>query len=293
MSQNKQHALTKICKESKTAFCGKCGLVGVRICKDGKGYPYYRCNRSQKGKTDRKKEYHRKMKGSVCELCGFIPQHSRQLDIHHIDENHFNDNPKNLQTVCYCCHRLLSIKTPEELDEIRMAGLLERRWLVMLNPNKYEFDQELEKLKNSYTSTIKKKHVLKNICTRSKTAYCEICGLVSIVVSKTAAGRKYWNCNHGGKKADPEKKWNTKYNLQVKFLNKHKKEYCEKCGFKAVNSRQLDIHHKDHNHDNNDIANLETQCANCHRLEHSDVQEKGYTKRISDLTKRREAAQKV
>ena len=29
-----------------------------------------------------------------------------QLDVDHIDENKHNDNPKNLQTLCACCHRL-------------------------------------------------------------------------------------------------------------------------------------------------------------------------------------------
>lgn len=33
---------------------------------------------------------------------------------------------------------------------------------------------------------------------------------------------------------------------------------CNKC--------QLDVDHIDGNHDNNDISNLKTLCANCHRL---------------------------
>lgn len=49
---------------------------------------------------------------------------------------------------------------------------------------------------------------------------------------------------------------------------KKKKSICEKCGFVPVHSAQLDIHHIDHNHFNNDLSNLKTLCANCHRLEH-------------------------
>jgi len=41
-----------------------------------------------------------------CEFCGFIPFHTCQLDIDHIDENHKNNNPENLQTLCANCHRL-------------------------------------------------------------------------------------------------------------------------------------------------------------------------------------------
>jgi len=47
---------------------------------------------------------------------------------------------------------------------------------------------------------------------------------------------------------------------------KYKKDYCEACGFKAINKVQLDIDHIDGNHKNNDISNLQTLCSNCHRL---------------------------
>lgn len=46
----------------------------------------------------------------------------------------------------------------------------------------------------------------------------------------------------------------------------HKKTYCELCGFIPVNKCQLDVDHIDGNHNNNSINNLQTLCANCHRL---------------------------
>ena len=46
----------------------------------------------------------------------------------------------------------------------------------------------------------------------------------------------------------------------------HKKDYCEQCGFKAIHAVQLDVDHIDGNHFNNDVTNLMTLCANCHRL---------------------------
>jgi hypothetical protein len=49
---------------------------------------------------------------------------------------------------------------------------------------------------------------------------------------------------------------------------KYKLIECERCGFIAEDRCQLDVHHKDRNHHNNDPNNLETLCANCHRLEH-------------------------
>lgn len=45
-----------------------------------------------------------------------------------------------------------------------------------------------------------------------------------------------------------------------------KKDYCEKCGFKAEHSCQLDSDHIDGNRQNNAPENIQTLCANCHRL---------------------------
>lgn len=44
-----------------------------------------------------------------------------------------------------------------------------------------------------------------------------------------------------------------------------KKEICNMCGFTGHRC-QLDVNHIDGNHRNNSLKNLETLCANCHRL---------------------------
>jgi len=59
--------------------------------------------------------------------------------------------------------------------------------------------------------------------------------------------RECWKCRNGG------------YRL-------HKKDHCAECGFVAIHSVQLDVDHIDGNHLNNDVLNLQTLCANCHRL---------------------------
>jgi len=46
----------------------------------------------------------------------------------------------------------------------------------------------------------------------------------------------------------------------------HKKGLCELCGFVPVNKCQLDVDHIDGNKSNNSAENLQTLCANCHRL---------------------------
>lgn len=47
---------------------------------------------------------------------------------------------------------------------------------------------------------------------------------------------------------------------------RNKKPYCEMCGFVAIDLVQLDVDHKDGNPKNNNEDNLQTLCANCHRL---------------------------
>lgn len=59
------------------------------------------------------------------------------------------------------------------------------------------------------------------------------------------------------------------YKIDKKYRKPYlefRKDHCEKCGFKAVHSCQLDVDHIDGNHNNNAIENLQTLCANCHRL---------------------------
>lgn len=43
---------------------------------------------------------------------------------------------------------------------------------------------------------------------------------------------------------------------------------CELCGFDA-HPEILGVHHKDHNHKNNCMNNLQVLCPNCHSLQHS------------------------
>lgn len=49
-----------------------------------------------------------KYRKDFCERCGFIPEHECQLDVDHIDDNHKNNDPTNLKTLCANCHRLKS-----------------------------------------------------------------------------------------------------------------------------------------------------------------------------------------
>lgn len=55
-------------------------------------------------------------------------------------------------------------------------------------------------------------------------------------------------------------------NLRAKLLQRGLINICERCGFNI--SSILQIHHRDKNHSNNKMDNLEILCPNCHALEH-------------------------
>lgn len=77
---------------------------------------------------------------------------------------------------------------------------------------------------------------------------CVVCGPVRL--KKKQHG---WSCRN-------------KYNEYRSRHYKNKKPHCEICGFVAEHRSQLDVDHIDGNHDNNESSNLQTLCANCHRL---------------------------
>lgn len=79
-----------------------------------------------------------------------------------------------------------------------------------------------------------------------------------------------------GKKIDPKKKsaeelsktsWVSSHKLKLRLLEDGIKEAkCECCGLTRWNDKPipLELHHKDGNHYNNDLNNLEILCPNCH-----------------------------
>lgn len=60
-----------------------------------------------------------------------------------------------------------------------------------------------------------------------------------------------------------QKRWGSSAARTIK--DKFKKKACERCGFEG-HPVQMDVDHMDGDSSNNDPANLQTLCANCHRL---------------------------
>ena len=51
-----------------------------------------------------------------------------------------------------------------------------------------------------------------------------------------------------------------------RYGKRQKADSCQRCGFIPEDMVQLDVDHIDGNPSNNDSLNLQTLCANCHRL---------------------------
>jgi hypothetical protein len=63
-----------------------------------------------------------KRKKLTCEICGFKAKYPAQMDIDHIDGNHKDNSPENLQEICANCHRL---KTIQEKDWMKQQDKVE------------------------------------------------------------------------------------------------------------------------------------------------------------------------
>lgn len=59
--------------------------------------------------------------------------------------------------------------------------------------------------------------------------------------------------------------WKKESKIRTTY-RRFKKNQCESCGFLALDPCQLDVDHIDENRHNNSPSNLQTLCANCHRL---------------------------
>jgi hypothetical protein len=66
------------------------------------------CGTCHKKHYKQKKNSYRNHKKGICSRCGFVPEDKCQLDIHHQDGNHKNNNKDNLITLCSNCHRLVT-----------------------------------------------------------------------------------------------------------------------------------------------------------------------------------------
>lgn len=108
------HRLSNLDRDSRVAICAVCGPVIASPtsrsrfrCPVQKANNAWRLRQKRSGRNiDWISGHYQKYKGRSCERCGFLAVHPIQLDVHHIDHNHSNNLPANLETICSNCHRL-------------------------------------------------------------------------------------------------------------------------------------------------------------------------------------------
>ena len=98
------HRLSEIDADARRAVCSVCGPASIRSNGAGRGW---KCNWYRNAHRRERRKPYVVHKGDQCEECGFLPRHPRQLDVHHLDGDHSNNDPSNLQTICANCHRLV------------------------------------------------------------------------------------------------------------------------------------------------------------------------------------------
>ena len=99
------------------------------------------------------------------------------------------------------------------------------------------------------------KHRLSEINEETRTGVCSVCGPTKVNLRDSRQD-----------KAHNKYKCHAVYRRFRYPLSVHRKSYCEHCNFQPVHISQLDVDHIDGNRNNNDPSNLQTLCANCHRL---------------------------
>lgn len=109
-------------------ICPKCNKRKRKVTKSrGKEYVRATCNpcsqsaeslAAQRRRGAIKRHPYRHVKKSFCEKCGFVAEDVCQLDVDHIDGNHQNNDPENLQTLCANCHRLKTKLSKEGLYRV-------------------------------------------------------------------------------------------------------------------------------------------------------------------------------
>ena len=106
-------------------FCNKNRVARSNV----KGKTYWRkychtCADARYKDVDKKRETDRlssaksyqkfqQTKMKPCAICGFMPEASCQMDIDHINDNHWDNRPENRQLLCANCHRLKSLKNKD------------------------------------------------------------------------------------------------------------------------------------------------------------------------------------
>ena len=96
----------KFRKPEPTNIRGPCVLCGKPQKRRGVDKYQALCKACDERRFGDDRTHYTRYKKNTCERCGFVPEHSCQLEVDHVDGNNKNNNPSNLKTLCSNCHRL-------------------------------------------------------------------------------------------------------------------------------------------------------------------------------------------
>jgi hypothetical protein len=131
----------------------KCRIQGCDNYADNAGYGNYHhlCSSHHKGKylmndwvyKQHRKDYCENIDGRLGFVCTTtIVAPNWMLEVDHKDGDNENNNPKNLQTLCACCHRYKTMLNEENLPKNKRKKFLENLHFEELKEAGY-FDKEV------------------------------------------------------------------------------------------------------------------------------------------------------
>lgn len=177
-------------------------------------------------------------------------------------KKHFKSTIDNIKVCEYdlCQNTFIKGKGRQKFCSLKCHTAERRK-----NKGQWRFTGEIIKCKGCEKSFVKD---------RAKRVFC------TIECSKVYIGQNYYDNNK--EKFSIKSRESREKNHPYK---KYKKKFCEDCGFFAKYSCQLDVDHVDGNHYNNDLSNLKTLCANCHRLKTYLNKEGAHRRKIRNIVK--------
>lgn len=123
-------------------------------------------------------------------------------------------------------------------------------------------------------------HALAEIDREARSAVCKTCGPTHIKLrprtlksgERVVVCAKRWGSYPSVLRNAKERRMRNKDKARESAVRsrrpwrQHVGNVCERCGFVPEHVSQLDVDHIDGNRQNGDPSNLQTLCANCHRL---------------------------
>ena len=108
-------------------------------------------------------------------------------------------------------------------------------------------------------------------CKRTKSGFrpeCNSCRKTEAAKQYRKSPEKFLarNARWASKHPDRARRARIEAELNAKPYRRAKKSKCDECNFVPVVMCQLDVDHINGDHNDNSIENLQTLCANCHRL---------------------------